>query len=367
MAQRLPLFLGAQKRGLDVSIALHGAAQNELLKNNNLRGLDIAPAIQKAGLKNMLQIIRSAVEIIQTEKPDLIHTITLKYAFLIGLAARLVRLETDHEIRCIYTIAGLGYLFSDEGLKPKILRLIVRPLLKLALDAPGTHLIFQNPDDKNHMIDQGFARAENCHLIYGSGVDLKRFPATPLPSNETPVILMPTRLLHQKGISIFIKAARLLHKKGVNARFQLAGGLTHNNPLAITREELDTMLMDSPVEWLGKVEDMPALYQNVSLICYPSYYREGIPRILLEAAASARPVITTDHPGCREGVREGKNGLLIPIKDAQALANAIEALINNPQKMAEMALEARKLAEDIFAMDKIVEQTLDVYESAQKV
>ena len=296
------------------------------------------------------------LNLFKREQPDLIHAITLKYAFMAGIAARL------GGNRILFTIAGLGYLFSGEGLKPKALRILIGPLLKFALKHEKAKIIFQNPDDQALMIKRGFANPAQCTLIPGSGVDLDEFPLTPLPQNDLPLILMPTRLVHNKGIAIFIEAAEILEKQGVQARYQIAGGITKNNPLAISENEMSDMLNGSPVEWLGKVSDMPALYQNANLICYPSYYGEGIPKVLLETCASARPIITTDHPGCREAVRHGENGLLIPVKDPQATAEAVKALLTQPQKMQEMAAAARKLAEENFDVRLIVSKTLQTYE-----
>jgi glycosyltransferase involved in cell wall biosynthesis len=277
-----------------------------------------------------------------------------------GLAARLHK-----NVKIVHTIAGLWYLFSGEGAKPKMLRGLVGPLLKFALKHPRAQVIFQNPDDEGLMVKRGFVRSSQCHLIRGSGVDLKAFPEMPLPSGDTPLVLLPTRLVHDKGIAVFVDAARIVKAQGVNARFQIAGGVTHNNPLAISQIEMENMVADGAAEWLGKVTDMPALYQGSTLICYPSYYGEGVPKVLLEAAATGRPIITTDHAGCREAVRHGQNGLLVPIKDANACAEAIIELLSDREKCASMGSASRKIAEEIFDVRLIVKNTLSVYQTAR--
>lgn len=356
-SHRLPLAKGAQEKDWDVHLAVTDASKDDKLVPNGFTGHELPASDQGFMPLTLLKTIVAIHTLIKQEKPDLIHAITLKYAFIAGLAARIHK-----DVQVVHTLAGLGYLFSGEGIKPRILRLMVGPLLKIALKHKRAKIIFQNPDDMALMIKRGFVKENQCNLILGSGVDINDFEDTPLPKNSTPVILMPTRLVHDKGIAIFIEAAKIVTQNGFDVRFQIAGGITHNNPLAINENEMHEMLKGSPVEWLGKVKDMPTLYKTASFICYPSYYGEGVPKVLLEACASARPIITTDHPGCRETVRDGINGILIPVKDAIATAKAIEKMLNDPDKMQNMAQASRTLAQDLFDVKIIVEKTLAVYE-----
>jgi len=356
-SHRLPLAKGAQSEGWDVSVAVTGAKDDQNLTKQLFTGYELPPSDQGYMPFSLLKIIWSIHKIIKREKPDVLHAITLKYAFLAGLAARF------HKNICVvHTLAGLGYLFSGEGMKPKILRIIVGPFLKLALKSDNTELIFQNPDDMALMIKRGFANPDQSTLIRGSGVDLKEFPLIPIPQDDAPIVLMPTRLVHDKGVAVFIEAANILLAKNVPARFQIAGGITTNNPNAISKAEMDGMIDGTNVEWLGKISDMPALYAASSLICYPSYYGEGVPKVLLEAAATGRAIITTDHPGCREAVRDKESGLLVPIKDAKATAAAIEALLKDPEKLALMGGKSRELANSEFDVASVVKRTLAVYQ-----
>jgi len=312
-SHRLPLAKGAQVQGHNVHIAVTGAQNDPNLAPQHFTAHEI-PA--STGGPSLVKIIWEIHKIIKREKPDIIHAITLKYAFLAGLAARF-----HSNVRIVHTLAGLGYLFSGEGMKPKCLRALIGPFLKLALKGPHIKLIFQNPDDMNLMIKRNFANEHQCTLIRGSGVDLTEFPFTPLPDDKQPIVLMPTRLVHEKGIAAFIESANILKTRNINARFQIAGGLSTSNPRAISKAEMEEMIAGTTVEWLGKVEDMPALYQSASLICYPSYYGEGVPKVLLEAASTGRAIITTNHPGCREAVENNTTGLLVPVKDAHATAD----------------------------------------------
>ncbi len=352
-SHRLPLAAGARKAGWQVSVACEGAGGDEKLAAHGFEGVELPPAQNALSLLKAIFAIR---QILQEHKPDLVHAITLKYAFMLGLAARM-----SGKTRLVYTIAGLGYLFSGEGWKPRLLRLAVGPLLKLALRHKNAVLIFQNPDDQKLLIDRGFAREEQTVLIRGSGVDMEDFPFVPEPEDEMPLVVMPTRLVHDKGVAVFVEAARLLKDKGVKARFVVAGGLSAHNPLAITEAEMKTMVADGAAEWAGKVDNMPALYAASTLIVYPSYYKEGVPKVLLEAAATGRAIVTTDHPGCREAVKNGENGLLVPVKDAQATAEAVRKLLEDKTLRQQMGKASRTLAEEEFEVKLVVKKTLNVY------
>lgn len=360
-SHRLPLAKGAQQAGYNVHVAVTGAAKDANLAPQGFTGHELPATDSGAHAIALLQAILRLISLIGTEKPGIVHAITLKYAFITGLAARF-----HPRTRVVHTIAGLGYLFSGEGLKPRLLRTLVGPFLKLALGSSRTSLIFQNPDDMRLMITRGFARAEQCHLILGSGVDLNEFMPAPPPAAQPPIVLMPTRLVRDKGVAVFIEAARMLQQKGIAARFQIAGGVSKSNPLALSEEEMHELLKGSPVEWLGKVSDMPGLLAGAALIAYPSYYGEGIPKVLLEAAAMAKPIVTTDHPGCREVVVDGENGLLVPVRDAKALANAIQSILQNPQRMDAMGRESLRRAQTMFDVNLIVQQTLNVYGASKR-
>lgn len=346
-SHRLPLALGAQKEGWNVHVAVPQA--DAQLKAQGFHGHDL-------GYDGILKTILNLRQILRTEKPDLVHAITLKYAFITGLA-----LVFQKNIKAVYTIAGLGYLFSGEGLKPKILRTILAPVFKLVFCNSYTTLIFQNKDDRALFLKRGFAKMEQCHLIRGSGVDVLQFAYQEETDSDPKLVLMATRLVHDKGVAVFIEAARLLKKRGVDAKFQIAGGVARDNPLAISAAEMERMVAYGAAEWLGKVSDMPGLLAKSHLVVYPSYYGEGVPKVLLEAAATGRAIITTDHPGCREVVQHGVNGLLVPVKDVEATANAIEELLRDAARRKLMGLKSRGRAEEEFDVRKTVRETLSVY------
>lgn len=350
-SHRLPLARKAREKGYEVIVACKGAGENAKLGEYGFKGIDLPG-------RGALSIIRELRRIISEEKPDILHVITIKFAFLSGLASLGLKVP-----KIVHTIAGLGYLYAGEGLKPCLLRFVIKPFMKLALKRKNTRLIFQNPDDRELMIKKGIASPARSHLIRGSGVDTRVFPEMPEPEDEIPLVLMPTRLVHEKGVAVFIEAARLLKEKNIPARFAIAGGITKHNPRAITEAEMKEMTRDSTVEWMGKVADMPDLLAKSTLVVYPSYYGEGIPKVLLEAASTGRAIITTDHPGCREIVKDGENGLLVPVRDAAATEQAMMILLERPEQRQSMAKKSRTLAENEFSIERVVRETLAVYEA----
>lgn len=354
-SSRLPLALAAQTKGCEIHLAAPGAASASKLKAYGFFGHDL-PSMQKGfSPLSAFKTIYALRKILKNLKPDIAHTITLKYSLLTGLAAWNIG-----GVKLIYTIAGLGYLFSGHDLKSKTLLCAAAPFLKLVLRNPGTVVTFQNSDDMNILIRKNFVHKKDCVLIPGSGVDIEKFYPR-ADADDPPLVLMPTRLIHDKGISIFIEMAKILEKRRIPARFQVAGGVTEHNPLAIMEEEMRRMVAGTPVEWIGRVNDMPALYAQATLIVYPSWYREGIPRVLLEAAAMGKACVTTDHPGCREAVAHNDNGLLVPVKSAEAAADATEKILANPDLRKKMEISARARAEREFATAHIVEKTMKIY------
>ena len=348
-SHRLPLAAAARKDGWDVHIAVPGGPRDARFKDYDFQVHDL-----EGRAFAMMGSIRSVVRAV---KPDLVHAITIKMAFLTGLAA-------GRRTHRIFTIAGLGFLFSSSGIKPRLLRAVVKPFLKQALQ--GAAIIVQNPDDARTLVQAGLITDQDVRLIRGSGVDIKRFAPIKDLEASPPVVLMPTRLIREKGVAIFAQAAQILKasfkSKGLDVRCVIAGGLDDTNPHAITARDMQGLTADGALEWAGKIDDMARALNECALVAYPSWYGEGIPKVLLEAAACGKAIITTDHTGCREVVEHGVNGYLVPVQDAQALADAIEVILSNPDLRDGMGRKSRARAEREFNVDLIVRQTLDFCE-----
>lgn len=353
---RIAVAYGAKDKGFDVVIGLINGDNKTQNKSNEFK---ITPIEKKGGNANpfgAVGLIRDINCLIKQENPDIIHTVTLKYSFSSAFAA-----FPHKNKQKIHTLAGLGYLFRSEETKSKALRTLLSPFLRIAFLRYKTNLIFQNQDDLDLLLDKKIATPNNSVLIKGSGVHLNKFNSfNDSRDSDKPIILMPTRLVHEKGVGIFIEAARILKQRGINAKFQIAGGLT-DNPKAISKEEMLEMVKDGAVEWLGKVDDIPERLAEASLIVYPSYYGEGIPRVLLEACAAGRAIVTTDNAGCREAVDHNENGLLVPVKNPIATADAIETIITNPKLQQSMEQQSNKKAQLEFDINSIVDQTVSVY------
>lgn len=352
---RAPVAARARDAGWQVTI---GVVTTTRYRPMQLSGFEIFALPRPDDLTPLaaLRVVHALRGLIRRVRPTVIHSVTLKYAFLVGVATAF-----DRRIARLYTLAGLGYLFRSDRLRARSLRALVDLPLAGVLRAPYTYLIFQNADDQGLLTAQGIARPERAFLVRGSGVDLKRFRAQPPPGESPPLVLMPTRLLHDKGVSVFVAAARLLRAQGVAARFAIAGGETQHNPDAISALEMNRLTADGAVDWLGRVEDLPSLLARAAVIAYPSHYGEGIPRVLLEALAVGRPIVTTDHPGCRETVRDEDNGLLVPVRDPEALARACSRLLADPALRERMGQRSRQRAEVEFDVELIARQTVDVY------
>lgn len=357
-SHRQPLAQAILARGSKLSLATAKASSDPGVKDMSVEGHDLPDHGKGLGLFFHVKIVRAIIKTIKETQPDIIHAITLRHAFYTGIATRLIKYRPT-----VFTVAGVGSLFTDHSLKMNIVRAIALPLLRYAFRGPNRFLIFQNPDDRNLMIKHGVVDENQTTIIRGSGVDLKEFPFTPEEENEEPIVLFSSRLIREKGIDDFIGAARILKNKGIKARFQIAGSVYQKNPNSLSREEMQGYHDEGVIEWLGQVSDMPELFKKISIMALPSYYGEGVPKILLEAAAIGRPIVTCDVPGCREAVNDNKNGILIPPKSPQNLSEAIERLLSNPELRQSYGRAGREMVEEDFHVDSVVSRTLDVYDS----
>jgi len=287
-------------------------------------------------------------------KPDLVHHVTIKPVLYGSIAARLVG-----GIAVVNAISGLGYVFTSRDLRARILRPLVRMTYRLALGQRQSRTVFQNPDDLNDFVRMGLVQDGQAVLIRGSGVDVSAFHPTPEPSGP-PVVLLASRMLWDKGVKEFVEAARLIRARSQAPRFVLVGQPDVGNPAAIPVAQLEAWTAEGSVEWWGQRDDMPSVLSSATIVVLPSY-GEGLPKVLIEAAAAARPVVATDVRGCREIVRPDINGSLVSARDSVTLAREIERLLDAPDLRARYGRAGRRLAETEFAESVIVEQTLAVY------
>ena len=290
------------------------------------------------------------------ERPDLVHHFTVKCVLYGSLAAKMAGVKG-----VVNAIIGLGYVFIGDEWPVRLLRWLIKGFYRRALR--GTQVIFQNPDDQELFSRNGLVNRKQVTLIPSSGVDIEKFSPSPEPAGE-PLVILPARMLWAKGVNEFVLAAGILRLAGVQARFALIGDTDPGNPEAVPVDQLEKWRKEGIIEWWGWQEDMPMLYRQAHIVCLPSYYREGTPKSLIESAACGRPIVTTDRPGCREVVRHQQNGLLVPVRDSRALAEALKTLIGDAALRKQMGKKGRELAVAEFSLEKVIGQTLSVYEKA---
>jgi glycosyltransferase involved in cell wall biosynthesis len=316
----------------------------------------VAPLIRRS-INPVVEVVFLAwlFKLLRYEKPDVVHNFTLKCV----LWGSIVALVANIPIR-VNELTGLGFVFTSNSLKAKAIRSIVYLLLKIALKGNGSHLITLNTDDYN--LFKSFRWLYSCqvHLVMGVGVDCNRFHPSKVMPTSVFRVLLPARMLWDKGVGEFVDAAKDLKARGVEAEFLLAGGLDLDNPTAISEQQLVEWSSYGVVKWLGHISDMAEIYRTVNLVVLPSY-REGLPTSLTEAAAQGLPLISTNVPGCKDVVSDGVNGFLVPVKDFKALASSILKLYENQELCHRFGLVSRRLAEEKFEEQIIIKQRLGIY------
>ena len=354
-SHRLALAAAARAAGYEVAVVTRVREHGDAIRGAGLR---LVPMELSRGGRNPLTewvTIWRLFRILRRERPDLVHNVALKPVLYGTIAARLAGIS-----HIVNALAGLGHLFGSERRGLGLLRGIVTLALRWLLNGAGSRVIVQNPDDLRALVSAGALDAARAILIRGSGVDLDRFrPAPEAPG--VPVVVLAARLLWDKGVGEFCAAAERLRTEGVGARFVLVGDSDEANLGAIPRAQLELWQNTGTVEWWGKRSDMPEILSRCHLFCLPSYYGEGVPKALLEAAAAGRPVVTTDMPGCREAVRDGVNGLLVPPKDVPALAEALKTLLLDSELRGRMGKRGREIAEAEFGVERVIGKTLALY------
>jgi glycosyltransferase involved in cell wall biosynthesis len=295
--------------------------------------------------------------IYRQEKPDLIHHHTIKPNIYGSLAA-----TASGDPAIVNSITGLGYLFLSSDIFARLLRPFAVFLYRKAFQHPRVRVIFENRGDREVFLRHAIVQPGQHTLIRGVGVDLERFDFAPMLAGD-PLVILPARMLWDKGVGDFISAARTLKSRNLQVQFALVGDIDPGNPSSIPRSQLEAWVEEGMVAWWGHRMDMPEIYAASHVVVLPSK-AEGTPTVLLEAAAAGRPVVASDIAGCREVVIPGKTGLLVPPEEPEALANALESLLENQAWAREMGRKARRHIEKHFDQDSVNEKTIAVYRRA---
>jgi glycosyltransferase involved in cell wall biosynthesis len=354
LSHRLPIALAARSAGYSVQIVTGPGSACEQIKA--LGFAHHCLPISRSGTQPWLELysLWSLWRLLHCLKPDLLHLVTIKPVLYGGLMARLTGVPA-----VVAAISGLGSVFITRSGSVQWLRYGVEWLYRLALAHPRVIAIFQNPDDQATLIGLGIVREDQTVLIRGSGVSLADHPFKPEPQGE-PVVTFASRLLKEKGVFEFVAAARILKGRGVPSHFWLVGQPDDGNPSSISYHDVERWQQDGLIKYLRHRNDIADVFSRTNLVVLPSY-REGFPKVLIEAAACGRAIVTTDVPGCRDAIEPSVTGLLVPVRDATALANAIEQLLNDANLRQSMGATGRELAEQEYGIDKVVEAHLKIY------
>lgn len=354
LSHRLPIALAAKDAGYEVHVATMPGEAAADIRSHGLQ--HHAVPMSRSG-KNPLQeaaTLFSLWRLYRRLRPDVVHAVTIKPVLYGGIAARLARVPAY-----VAAVSGLGFIFMRERTGFDFLKWSALTLYRLALGHRNSRVIFQNTSDRDVLLKAGVVRQQQVELIRGSGVDLDHFAVTPEP--EGPVVaVMVARLLADKGVREFVEAARMTSERRRVLRWVLAGSLDRGNPASITAQELQQWREEGVVEYIGEQSDVAALYARSHIAVLPSY-REGLPKSLIEAAACGRAVVATDVPGCRDAVEADQTGLLVPARDATALAFAVQRLADDPVLRQKMGEQGRQLAERAFDIRQVVQRHLEIY------
>ncbi len=303
-------------------------------------------------LKN-LKTINDIKKIIMAEKPDKIFAYTIKPIILGSLAAKKCKVKEMYSM-----VTGMGHIYSDDSLKTKIIRFIVGTGYKYAFKF-NKKVIFQNQDDINEVVKRHYLIREKCELVDGSGVNMERFKKAPLPKEN--IFLMVSRVLKEKGVIEYFEAAKIIKEKYKNVKFMFVGEIDKTN-YAVDVTKLQKYVDDNIVELIPETDDVAAFISKCRVFVLPTYYREGVPRVNLEALSIGRPIITTKMPGSKETVIENKNGLFVKTRDIKDLVDKMEWMINHPEEVEMMSEESYKLCKDRFEISIINKRMLDIME-----
>lgn len=353
-SHRLPLAVAAKAAGYDVVVVTRVQRHGKQIEAAGLRLISIDFSRRGLNPIHEIAVLLRLFQIYRSEAPHLVHHVALKPVLYGSIVAWLARVPV-----IVNAYTGLGFLFISSAWHARVLKRLAATVLGWLSNRSDTCAIFQNPDDMNLLMEMGVAKPGHTALIRGSGVDTYEFCPYPEPDGM-PVVILASRMLWDKGVGEFVQASKQLKLEGIAARFALVGDTDPENPAAIMESQLNYWQQQGVIEWWGNQNDMAAVMKQAHVVCLPSY-REGLPKVLLEAASCGKPIVTTDVPGCREIVHHGVNGFLVEKADMRGLAEALKLLISDSALRARMGSCGRAMVEAEFSLERIVQQTLAVY------
>ncbi|MCG3656762.1 glycosyltransferase family 4 protein [Aliarcobacter butzleri] len=352
ISHRLPLALEALKKGYEVYLACGISDKKEYLEKLGIKVHPLNLSRSGTGIKGELKAFIEIYNVLKKVNPDIAHFVTIKPVLYGGIASRFLSIHNK-----VFSISGLGFIFIKQGLKAILARGLIKIMYGFALGGKNSHVIVQNPDDKavvNSIVKVPIT------LIRGSGVDLSQYKYIDENNNNIKVS-MACRLLRDKGVFEYIDAAKILKQKLPNIEFEIYGDIDIHNPASLTEDDIEEIKKEGFIKVHGFSTNIAKVFSDTNIVVLPSY-REGLPKVLIEAAACGRAVITTDVPGCRDAIEPNVTGLLCQVRNSQSLANQIEKLILDNNLRNSMGKAGRELAKKQFDIKKVVEKHFDIYE-----
>jgi glycosyltransferase involved in cell wall biosynthesis len=352
---RRSIALAAQAKGFHVTIATHVQNHGALIEQAGFKLIPIRLRRRSFNPIKELFVLAELIAIYRRERPSIVHHVAIKPVLYGSWAAVLSGVNG-----IVNALAGLGHVFVSHGWRASAFRWFMRLAFFSAFRSKRVRVIFQNPEDQRIFVNAGVIAPGKSVLIRGMGVDLGEFSFRPEPKGIS-VVMLAGRLLWNKGVGELVKAGKMLISDDFICRIVLVGAPDPENPRSVSEITLRNWQRAGVAEWWGRREDMPDVLEQANLVVLPTTYGEGVPKILLEAAAIGRAIIATDIPGCREIVRHGENGFLIPPGDVSALAFAITELLKDPEQRARMGKRGREIVEAEFSQEQVVAETFATY------
>ena len=348
------LIRDIRKKGYSVTVVVPEDKCREFFNKSGVKVRLIDLKKNSFSLLNTSSYYKELVKIISEERPNKVFAYTIKPVIFGSLAAKKAGVKEIYSLIC-----GLGMLFCSDSWKVKLVRSGVGVLYKRALKC-NTKVIFQNKDDIDEFVGRGYVERDKCELVDGSGVNLKKFPHTELPAKGMS-FLMVSRVLKEKGVMEYLKAAAMVKNHHPEVMFRYIGAIDKNKN-AIKAELINPYIEDGTVDYIAGTDNVAKYIAKCNAFVLPSYYREGIPKTLLEAMAMGRPILTTNTPGCRETVVDGENGFFVQTKRAKDLALKMVWMIKNRDKLQEMGDKSYEMCLERFTIDKINNRMMEIME-----
>jgi glycosyltransferase involved in cell wall biosynthesis len=355
VSHRLNLAKFAIERGYEVSLLSNMGTHENFINSIGVKTIHWPIQRKSRNPLKELYVIYSLFKLVKQYKPNLIHAVAIKPIFYTVLSSMLTNLNG-----VVLAFGGLGFIFRSKKVVAKFLRFFIVFMFKRIVDNSNVRLIIQNKDDRSILKNLNIINYKRIRLIRGVGIDLNEYiPAH--KRNDIPLVILPARMLWDKGVGDFVNCARLCAKNNINARFALIGEPDIHNPESIPESKIQEWVDLGFVEYWGRQENMLKVYNKADIVCFPSYH-EGLPKALLEAASCQLPIVCYNVPGCREIVINNKNGFVVPFKDENAMFSSIDKLLKDSILRTKMGFDGRQIVSEHFEEGRVISETIKVWD-----